>query len=613
MHAAAVLLKYVRPQRWVLPLLVVLGLLSSLSEGIGIGMIIPLLDSLMQGGEEVAPGTYSRLVGLIRQYGGELGERERLILLIGTILCLIVLKAGTRYGFDALSIWFNGKLVHNLRCALFARLLKVGYAFFAHHGSGRLLNTLDLETWRTSQALASGTSILISGCNLMVLGTLLLCISWQLSLIAGAGALLIGFLVRIVAQRSRRLGDMAVVANSGLSQRMLEALSAMRTIRLFGRETYEQRRFEQASDRTRRRWLDMELVSAQAFPLSEIAHVLLFLGTLLLAWYAEIGLAALFTFMLLLYRLQPHLRALDHDRIQLAGLMPAVIEVAELLDPADKPVIRSGSRPFHGLDEAVTFERVSFRYSGTCEQRPAVVDITLQIRRNRITAIVGGSGAGKSTLVSLLCRLYDPDQGRILVDGVPLPELELAAWRGRIAFAGQDVDLMGETIYENIVYGRPWADRADVIAAAQQADAHDFIMSLPETYDTQVGERGLRLSSGQRQRVGLARALVRNPEILILDEATNALDSLSEEAIQNALERFSGQLTMVVIAHRLSTIRHAHHVVVLKEGRLIEQGPPDQLLRGNGVFSRLWEMQAFAFDEAKRVTHDGGSGQRPIC
>ena len=395
-----------------------------------------------------------------------------------------------------------------------------------------------------------------------------------MALVAGSGALLIALLVRLVASRCRRFGGMAVQASAALSQRTLEALAAMRIIRLFGRETYEQKRYDRASGEKRLAWLRIEVATALVPPMSEILHTVLFLGVLLFAWQAAISVAIILAFLLLLYRLQPYARRLDEYRAELAALLPAIAEVAKLLDPRDKPVIRSGSRPFPGLREAISFDDVSFRYEGATHGRDAVTGLSCEIRRNQATAIVGDLGAGKSTMVSLLCRLYVPTAGSIRVDGVPLQELDLTAWRRRIAFAGQDVELMDETVLDNIAYGRPGADRVAVVMAAREADAHGFITSLPQGYDTLVGERGLGLSAGQRQRIGLARALIREPDILILDEATNALDSVSENAIQGALERLAGRLTMIVIAHRLSTIRHADHVIVLSQGRLVEQGRP---------------------------------------
>jgi subfamily B ATP-binding cassette protein MsbA len=209
-------------------------------------------------------------------------------------------------------------------------------------------------------------------------------------------------------------------------------------------------------------------------------------------------------------------------------------------------------------------------------------------------ALVGGSGAGKSTLINLLCRLYDPTAGEIRVDGVRLVDLDLASWRRRIAIAGQDADLLAGTIRDNIGYGDPEADDARIAAAAEKANIRDFIESLPQGYDTPVGLRGTQLSGGERQRIALARALLRDPEILILDEATNAVDHISEAEIQRTLERLAGRLTIIVIAHRLSTIRRANRVVVMREGRIVEQGSRGELLKRQGAFSELHELEAEA-------------------
>ena len=293
-------------------------------------------------------------------------------------------------------------------------------------------------------------------------------------------------------------------------------------------------------------------------------------------------------FLLLLYRLQPHIKAVDHRRVELASLLPAMLEVTALLDARDKPYLRSGTRAYEGLREAITFRKVGFQYDAEGDARQALVNVSCTFRKNQVTALVGPSGAGKSTLIALRCSAVRPEPGRDPGRRRAAPEFDLASWRRGLAFAGQDLDLMGDTVGENIAYGRPGAGRDEIVAAARQAEAHDFIMALPQGYDTRVGERGLRLSTGQRQRVGIARALLRAPDVLILDEATNALDSVSEQAIQHALERIAGQMTMIVIAHRLSTVRLADRVIVLDEGRIVEQGTPGPAAtRGQPVCSPL--------------------------
>jgi ATP-binding cassette, subfamily B, bacterial MsbA len=218
-------------------------------------------------------------------------------------------------------------------------------------------------------------------------------------------------------------------------------------------------------------------------------------------------------------------------------------------------------------------------------------NVSLTIPAGKTTAIIGQSGAGKSTMLALLLRFYDPQQGRILVDGVPLTTFQLEKWRARLALMSQDVKLFHDTIDANIGYGRDGATREEIVAAARVANADDFIVRLPEGYDTVVGDQGLRLSGGQRQRVALARTVLRDPDILILDEPTNALDIESERAFQHALQRYSHQRTVVVVAHRLSTIRDADQIIVLEGGRVAEVGTPDQLLHNEGRFAQMLGLQ----------------------
>ena len=235
----------------------------------------------------------------------------------------------------------------------------------------------------------------------------------------------------------------------------------------------------------------------------------------------------------------------------------------------------------------MSFQKVNFAYPQT--NILALKDINLFIPKGKTTALVGPSGAGKSTLIKLFCRYYEPTSGTIDVDGDVLTQLNLGDWRDRIAIVSQDIHIFSDTVRQNIAYGKLHATDEDVVAAAKQANAHEFICQLPRGYDTPVGDRGVRLSGGQRQRIALARAIVRNPEILILDEATNALDTLSEYVIQQALQIFGRDRTMIIVAHRLSTIEQADQIVVIEAGRIAEQGTLSELLTQAGLFKQLYQ------------------------
>lgn len=589
-HLVSCLQEAGRPYWWTPPVLVLLGSLAALSEGLTIGLLIPLFSTIFNEGSG-----NEFISSFIAGISGNLTEAQLVALLACSVLFLAGLRAAVMWGYDALSIWVSGKVMYELRTAIFRQLLDVGYPFYLGADRGRLLDVLRGETWRVGEFLRGIARILTSCCAVIVLGFFLMLISIKLTLGAAAGGAVIALLIRLMVLRARRLGQHVVDSSSAASRHTSEALAAMRTIRLFAQEDREQARFTRAAERFRATEQRLETTVAAIQPATELLYTPLFLAVLLAAWQLNVGFPTLIGFMALLYRLQPHARRLDHLRVEVAGHLPAMQQIAALLDRRDKPYILSGSRPFSGLRRSVDFESVSFVYDVADgeERQPAVSDLDFRIECNRITALIGASGAGKSTVVNLLFRLYEPTSGRIRVDGVPLPDLRLDDWRRHLAFAGQDTQLIGDTIHDAIAFPRPEATRRDVERAARQANAIEFIEKLPQGYDTPIGPEGLRLSAGQRQRLGLARALLCAPDILVLDEATNALDPLSERLIQEALDQLHGKLTIVVIAHRHSSIRNSDHVIVLREGRVAEQGRPDDLLEsGQGAFAELWRTQA---------------------
>jgi len=265
-------------------------------------------------------------------------------------------------------------------------------------------------------------------------------------------------------------------------------------------------------------------------------------------------------------------RALQQTWSQVLGWSGSLEEVRWLLDSTDKPKPPAGDEPAHGLHGEIKFDGVTFKYPGSAARPVVLRSASFEIRHGRSTAIIGRSGAGKTTIVNLLCRFVEPDEGSILIDGSPLHQMDPAQWRDRIALASQDLELVDGTILENIAYGRS-ASLAEAERAARLAEAHEFIEKLPDGYETVVGYRGASLSAGQRQRIALARALVRDPDILILDEATNAMDGLSEAAIVETLKLRAGRRTTIVISHHRSTISFCDDVVILAGGRVRNQTP----------------------------------------
>lgn len=587
----AALLRLIRPFGWVLPVLVVLSVAASLAEGFGIGLVIPALDAVLGTDQARPAGPFAELM---QRATGLVGDRNPLVVLGLLILLLLVVKTAILVLEAVVSTAVTGRITRDLRVALYRQMLDVSMQFHARADQGTLLNTLDAQTYRTSGALGS-LAVLISGtCTVLVFTVLLFMLSWPMALIAFATALPVLLLVRILSGWARTRGDRYVRHHAALAGQMLEMLSGMRTIRLFNQEKSEADRLTSTADAVRSSYVQAEMLVRLVPATVELLYLPVFVAVLAYALAAEIAMTHVLVFLILLFRLQKPLRRVDTSRVNLANYAAGISRVEELLDRSDKPYLAPGRHRIQRLTDAVAFDGVTFRYHP--DSAPAVRDVSLRIPRGSVFAIVGGSGAGKSTLISLLCRLYDPTEGRVLVDGVDLRDIETASWRERIAFAGQDAELMSGSVAWNIAFGDPRADGDAIRRAAELARAAEFIEELPDGYDTDVGLRGQRLSGGQRQRIALARALLRQPDLLILDEATNAVDSVTEGHIQEALDTLAGRLTIVIIAHRLLSVRRADRVLVMEAGAVAEEGRPADLERAGGALTRLYQAGALEMD-----------------
>ncbi|MEO5324737.1 ABC transporter ATP-binding protein [Mesorhizobium sp. CC13] len=550
-------------QQRLLPVVVLLGLASAALEGVGIGLIIPMLGIIVG---QAGAGDMGGLSGAFQRVGTGLSEGQRLFALAAIVFALIAFKNLLAYANALLTSHIYGKASHAIRSALSAQLLKLGYPFFLLQSPGRLLNIISNESWRASDAVQTLLSAIVNASAAVILLAFLLLLSWQMTLLVAVGLLLVQ-LAHAALSAGLKAPSRGVTSRNGeLASRMLHLVNAGRLIRIFGQEAREQAAFDQASDAVRRAGFLLQSRQGALPPLTEALHALLFLGAVVGSWYGGISFPVIVAFVVLLYRLQPHMRALQMGWSQLQGWSGSLEEVRWLLDPSDKPPPPGGTQPFQGLCRQMTFDAVTFGYPGADGGSAVLRSARFDIRAGRSTAIVGRSGAGKTTIVNLLCRFVEPDEGTILVDDVALGAIDPAQWRGHIALASQDLELVDGTILDNITYGQALASLAEAERAARLAEAHDFIEGLPQGYRTVVGYRGVNLSAGQRQRIALARALVRDPAILILDEATNAVDGLSEAAIVETLRSRAGRHTTIVISHHRSTISFCDDVVVLGNG-----------------------------------------------
>jgi ABC-type multidrug transport system fused ATPase/permease subunit len=576
-----------RIYRWAVPATVVLGTLSSLAEGLGITLFLPLLESLDR---QLPAGTQGDR--LQRFLGGLLGgvpESRRLATVAGLIVALTLCKSLLTYAHSALAASFNSRLTHKIRSQVYAKMLDISQPQLSRMGSGRLINLLATDTWHTGDALSLFIGLVVNLCSILVFSLLLIALSWKLTFLVLAAVIVVSLLLRMITAAARRLGQEGVSANTELSDQMLDGLDGLREIQMLGLKPHRQTLFDAASAKVRSIYRKLDLLHRAVPPISELLYVGLLLGLLLVGIAGQTSASVMIIFLLVIYRLQPQIRQWDSNRLSLVALARSVEDVTDFCSSPPPAENSSPTISARSLESEIRFDRVRFCYED--QQEFALHGVSLRIRRGQTTAIVGPSGSGKTTLISLLCGFYRPVAGEIRVDDAPLSTLDLASWRGQIAWVCQGAHIFKATIRENIQCGRLNAAADEVVEAAMRADAHSFITALPDGYNTRVGSGELQLSSGQMQRIALARAFLRKAPLLILDEATNALDSLSEDVIQEFLRDRSLGQTVIVISHRLSTVKFADQAIVLNAGRIVESGSPRELAARHGLFSRLKDLQ----------------------
>ncbi len=558
----------IRPFRRHIPGVVLLGLLATALEGIGIGLVIPLLDVVMSGNASVQ----GWMPSLLASVGESVPPTQRGLFIGGAILTMVLLKNVVAYANGLLQAWIYGKSGHRLRERLSRKLVAMDASYCLTQSPSRLLNIISNESWRTSDAVAALMSILVSSAATLIFLLFLFFLSPRLTLVVLVGLALIQFVHDRLSNHFSRLGREIAQQNRGLAGRMLHHIGAWRLIRLFNREEFEINRFSDASDRVRKTGLNLQRRQIAVGPLTEVAHAILFMAVIYTAWGVGVSFGTAAAFIILLYRLQPQVRQIQSALSSLRGWNGSLDEVQWLLGARTSPPRAPGALPAPDLCHSMSFRNVGYRYVAEGRDTAALSDVSFDIPSGTSVAIIGRSGSGKSTIANLICGVIVPNEGEILLDGIKLDKIDRASWLGKIAMASQELELFDGSIAENILYGAPEADMAQVYTAAKTADADGFIRTLSEGYETVVGDRGLNLSVGQRQRIALARALLREPRLLILDEATNAMDILSEAAALKVLEGRKGKGTTIVISHHFSSIRLCDSYIRVDEGRIIAAG-----------------------------------------
>ena len=518
------------------------------------------------------------------------------LLAIGIFLCITTaMKTACYFGASAVMVLLRTGVAKDLRTTLYDKVLRLPLSFINDERRGDIIARMSGDVSEVEQNITGYLDMLIKNPILIIVYFVtLICVSWELTLFT---ILVIPGLGWAMGKLGRKLKAQSLDAQNKWSDTMSqvdETLGGMRIIKAFIAEGKMYRRFEQCCEEFRLATNKLLIRQASAHPVSEflgtcmIVLVLWFGGTLIFSGTSYFDAPTFIFYMVILYSVINPLKDLSRASYSIPKGVASVMRIDKILGAENPIKDKDDATAITSLNDRIEFRNVSFSY---VKGREVLKNICLTIPKGKTIALVGQSGSGKSTLVDLIPRYHDVTQGEIFIDGHNVTDYTLHSLRGIIGNVNQEAILFNDTFFNNIAFGVENATREEVEAAAKIANAHDFIMESEQGYDTMVGDRGCRLSGGQRQRISIARAILKNPPILILDEATSALDTESEHLVQEALDRLMKTRTTVAIAHRLSTIKNADEIYVLYEGEIVEKGQHDDLIEKNGYYKRLYDMQ----------------------
>lgn len=532
------------------------------------------------------------LNSLTVEYGASM-----VLLFLGLFLIVMtLLKTGCYFGSSAAIIPMRTGIVRDMRTMLYDKIVSLPIGFFSKQRKGDIMARMVGDVGEVENSIATSLDMLIKNPMFIIIYTAtLFYISWELTLFTLCVVPTLGWVMGAIGRKLKAKSAVAQRKLGETTSQMEETLGGLRVIKAFLAEKKMSDRFLRCSNELRSATMKVTIRQASAHPVSEflgtvlIVIVLWFGGTLILGDNSPISAASFIYYLTILYSVINPLKDLSKASYNIPRGLASMERINAILN-AENP-ITDGEKGIEiaEMKEGIEYRNLTFSYDG---EREVLKNINIKIPKGKTVALVGQSGSGKSTMVDLIPRYYDVEQGEITIDGVNIKDMKVKSLRSLMGNVNQEAILFNDSFYNNITFGVENATMEQVIEAAKIANAHDFIMETEDGYNTNVGDRGCRLSGGQRQRISIARAILKNPPILILDEATSALDTESERLVQEALERLMKDRTTIAIAHRLSTIKNADEICVLRDGEIVERGKHDELIELDGVYKRLNDMQA---------------------
>ena len=604
-----ILVKYASPYKKYMCWAVVLNVFSAVFNIFSFTLIIPILQILFGMDNTVyefipwnTPGIsmkelavnniYYYVTDMIQQMGG-----STTLLILGLFLgVMTALKTSCYFGSSAIMVPLRTGIVRDIRTQVYNKLLSLPLGYFSQQKKGDIIARMSGDVGEIEYSITSSLDMLIKNPILIIFyfGTLIFT-SWELTLFTIAVVPLMAWGMSAIGKKLKRQSLEAQAKWSDTMSQLDETLGGLRIIKAFIAEDKMKARFKNTADEYRKAASRVSIRQASAHPVSEflgtcmIMIVLWFGGTLILKENSPFDAPTFIFYMVILYSVLGPLKEFSRASYNIPRGLASVERVDKIMNAVNNITEPEVPAEIDGFTDKIEFKGVHFSYE---DGKEVLTDIDMTIPKGKMIALVGQSGSGKSTLVDLIPRYHDVNSGSIIIDGIDIRNLRIKDLRGLIGNVNQEAILFNDTIFNNIAFGVDGATMEQVVAAAKIANAHDFIMEKEEGYQTNIGDRGAKLSGGQRQRISIARAILKNPPILILDEATSALDTESEKIVQEALDRLTGTRTTIAIAHRLSTIKNADEICVMHEGRIVERGRHEELLALDGYYKRLNDMQA---------------------